>query len=78
MTEIVDLRPIRFVSRIQKWEEVHPLSQDEKAEVIGRAARVGYTEESSVVNWPPYTARIRLNDPLGEGYHRDYLARIAR
>jgi hypothetical protein len=73
---ILDIQPIRFIPQLHKWLELAPLSDDDKARVIDLAGEVGYTEESSVVNWPPYTDRVRLNDPAGEGYHRDYLARI--
>lgn len=74
--KIVYLQPVNYLPQLSKWECLDPLSDQEMAETIERANRVGYTHESSVVNLPPGTERIRLNDPTGEGYHRDYFATI--
>ena len=48
----------------------------ELSAAIRRAYRGGWEENSSVVNSVPKLFRIRLNDPDGEGFHRDYLARL--
>jgi len=73
---IVYLEPVNcfMQSGEVKLEFLGPLSDEEMATVIERANRVGYTHESSLVPYRPGVERIRLNDPTGEGYHRDYLA----
>lgn len=74
----VYLQPVKFIPGIHKWQWLDPLSAEEMAEVAERANRLGYVCESSIVDSPPYTDRIRLNDPAGQGFHRDYLAVIER
>jgi len=76
--KIVHLQPVKFIPDIHKWQWLDPLSAEEMAEVIERADRVGYVCESSIGGSPPFTDRIKVNDPAGEGYHRDYLATIER
>lgn len=74
--KILDVWPIRLIPQSQDWEEFPPLSGDEKARVIERARKAGYTPESSRPLEQPRTERIRLNDPNNEGYHRDYIVRF--
>ncbi len=76
-TKLIYVRPIRILAPGQV-EVLEELDDQEMRDVLERAERVGFSCESSVVEKPPYTDRIKLNDPNREGYHRDYLARIER
>lgn len=72
---IVDVWAIRPLPEAGKWQELPALGAAEKEQVIERAAKFGYSEESSIVPQPS-TSRIKLNDPNNEGYHRDYIVRF--
>ena len=72
MPNLAYLQPVNYHSG--EVEFLAPLSEEEVAEAIVLANQVGYTSESSIVDPPPWTDRIRLNDTKGEGYHRDYFA----
>jgi hypothetical protein len=83
--KILDLMPINFIPELQKWQDLDLPSDEEKTQVMERASQVGYVVESSIVAvvhggspiiLPPGTYHIRLNDPTGQGYHRDYRAQI--
>ena len=79
MAKLVYVQPINYLfSPItgSQVEILEPLSDAEMAVVIELAEHVEYTCESAIVGSPPFTQRIRLNDPNGEGFHQDYFAQI--
>ncbi len=79
VAKLMYVQPINYVFSPIKGshaEILEPLSDAEVAQVISLAERVGYTSETSFVGSPPFTDRIRLNDPNGQGYPRDYFAQI--
>ncbi|MGH7485663.1 MAG: hypothetical protein ACREMY_08685 [bacterium] len=69
MARIIYLRPVDEVEP-GRWRDRGELDDAALKATIQRAEQAGYSVESSMLQKPPYTDRIRL----GGGGQRDYLA----